>query len=235
MSRMSAARRKKFYEFLVLRDGEVCFIGDEDGTTESLIIDHWDGDNSNNDPKNLHLFCRTMNNVKNPRGRDHRHKLVSSVYVCVNPQEDIRNSEPRVTQSAEFLKSQDAQPRFRHWLFLNIVKMKRIALDEAINSGAEIAHVSQVTVKRYLGRVLSEVSIYQIEVEAETGKKFLALKPKWDTFRRANEAKQKLNQQAKNWRDAGAPRPRPAKSKPTKHVHPEIDLAPLVEQKPAMN
>src|SRR5689334_15526294 len=122
MSRMSGPARRYWYEFLLQRDGERCFIGGEAGRPESLIIDHFNGNDSDNRPSNLHLLCRQMNSVKNPRGnavlRQHPDEdhLLSSMHVRRVESEEAVKSIMRKAQSAELIKNLAFEANFKHWL-----------------------------------------------------------------------------------------------------------------------
>jgi hypothetical protein len=197
MSRMSGPRRSKIYKFLCQRDGERCFIGTEAGNKETLVVDHWDNDNTHTDPSNLHLICRGMNAVKNPR-RSYRGKMQSSVYVCENGNHEL--IEPPKTVSAEFLKNQIAEPIYLHWLFAEVVQHGRIPISDAIDCGAAIAHVSQVTVARYLKKATCKVGLFQLVEGGEIRDRFVELRPVWATFRKTEEERKKLEKYARNWR-----------------------------------
>jgi len=200
MARMNGPKRKKIYRQLVQRDGEVCFIGGEPLNAERSVIDHLDNDNSNNEMSNLHLMCRSMNSVKNPRGKTKKSKVQSSVCMCAETGMDqydrIRSN------SAEFVKNQQAEPAFKHWLFVELVHHYRILLEEAINSGAAIARCSQETIKRYLKKETSKVRLYQLIEDNETKEIFIEFKPKWTGFRRKEEERKELDKQADNWKEA---------------------------------
>ncbi len=218
---------------IAARDTETCFIGGEEGKSATLVLDHWDNNNSNNSLGNLHLLCKSMNSIKNGRGPDHRHKLRSSLYVCEKAGGEVHQE--LVIRHAEFKKNLTAEPAFKHWLFEMVVKNGRVPIEEVLNSGAAVAHCSQETIRRYLAKETSKERIYTVEIDVGTREKYVRLKSPWDKFRALNDAKKTLSRQAKNWRDASEPSPRPPKRKPTARVAPAIDLTPLVEQKPTMN
>jgi len=199
MSRISGSKRNKLYDFLSRRDGEFCFIGGEPGTRDTLVIDHWNNDNSNNDLANLHLICRSMNAVKNPRGRDRRHKLQS--LVCVRENVDAAVLQPPRTISAEFLKNQKAEPAFNHWLFREVVRLGTVPVDDVVDGGAYVARCSQVTIHRYLKKATFREALYHFVEDPETKKKFVELKPRWSSFRQKEDEPRLLNKQANNWKD----------------------------------
>ncbi len=232
MSRMSGPRRKELYQIIADRDTETCFIGGEEETSATLVLDHWDNNNSNNSLTNLHLLCRSMNSIKNGRGCDHRHKLQSSLYVCDKSNGEVHQE--LAIRHAEFKKNLTSEPAFKHWLFEMVVKNDGLEFEEVLNSGAAVAHCSQETIRRYLAKETSRVRLYMVEVDARTREKYVRLKPSWDNFRAVNEAKKKLAQQAKNWRDASERQPRTVKSKQTQSEQAELDLTPHAGQKTNM-
>lgn len=194
MSRMNGPKRKKRYELLARKEGEYCFIGGEPGTKVSLVIDHADNNNANNKRSNLHLICRSMNSAKNPRGSSKRKR--SSACVSVN--NDASGSEP-VQVSAELKKNLQAEPDFRHWLFIEIWRKGRLSLIEVINCGAAIARCSQSAIRRYLDKESSRVRIYVIVEDPETKERFVQFRPYWERCRKLEERRMKLVHQAENW------------------------------------
>ena len=208
MARMSGPKRKKLYQRLVLRDGECCYIGGEPGNSKTLVIDHADNDHSNDALANLHLFCRSMNQVKNPRGRGH--KMLSSVCVCVC--EGLAELESNLTISAEFKKNQQAEPDFRHWLFAEVWRKGSLSLDDAIDCGAAVAHCSQETIKRYIRKECSRVRPYQVIEDVGEKKKLIKLRSDWQRHREKEVARRNLDRHAKNWRRATGKTPSPRAS-----------------------
>jgi hypothetical protein len=192
---MSGPRRKKMYEFLARRDGERCYIGGEPGNFNTLVLDHADNDNANNDPRNLHLVCRFINGLKNPRGRGKR-KMLSSVYVSVTGSDSML--EPARTLSAEFKKNQEAEPAFRHWIFSETWTKGELPLDEAIDCGAATANCSQESTKRYVRKETSRVRLYEIVENAETKQKVIRFRKEWETHR-LKEEKRRNDALAGGW------------------------------------
>lgn len=183
MGRMNGPKRKKIYEFLVRRDGERCFIGGEPGVSDTLIIDHWDNNSANNSRKNLHLLCRSMNGIKNPRRAGQASQKLSSECVRVSEISSGNLVENIRTYSAEFVRNSGSEPTFRHWLFANIVRLGKLALTDVINAGAEISHCSQLSIQRYVAKISSKVGLYR--VVGEGSQKYLELRPEWARFDRA--------------------------------------------------
>lgn len=160
MPRMNSRVRKRLYGILRDRDGERCRICRRRGNEKSLVIDHLDNNNDNNELSNLQLLCRRDNSRKNPRGPARR-KILSPVSVRV-----CELDTPQIS-SAEYSKNQEAEPLFRHWLYDNVRTLGEIEYQEAIDCGAEIANCSQESVKRYIRKLCSSVGIMLIEREAD--------------------------------------------------------------------
>lgn len=206
MSRMSGPKRKKVYGMLVCRDGEKCFIGHEPGDFNSLIVDHWDGNNSNNRSRNLHLLCRAMNSIKNPRGSIHkRNEILSSVSVNRPVIDGVIRPQMVRVQSMEMLKNLQSEALFRHWFFSQIVHCIELDLDEVVTCAAEYIPCSVTSVNRYIDKVSCKLGLYQIQLNQDTGKKLIRLKPIWESFRKRNEEMATLRMQVKNWRDKDVP------------------------------
>lgn len=194
---MSGPRRKKMYEYLCHRDGERCFIGGELGNNSTLVIDHADNDNSNNHPSNLHLVCYSINTAKDPRGRGRR-KLSS---VRVSACEELYRIESALPTSATLKKNQQAEPDFRHWLFLEVWRDGRLLLEDVIDSGAAYANCSQDAIKRYIRKECSRVRIYEMVKDHNMGREYIQFKSEWEEHRKKAEARKTLDRIARNWND----------------------------------
>lgn len=199
MSRMSGPQRKRKYDELVRQDGEFCFIGGEKGDSDTFVIDHWDNDNSNNEPSNLHLMCKSMNSAKNPRGRGKKERILSSERESAS--EINAAMEPVRSTSAEFVKNQRSEPAFRHWLFMEIIKYGRLELNDVINTGAAVAGCGQQAIRRYLAKETSRVRLYHIVKDSETGHFFVEFRPKWGRFRLKLIENKLLEKQSENWKE----------------------------------
>jgi hypothetical protein len=204
---MSGHSRRKYYPRLVARDGECCFVGREPGGYDDFVIDHMDNDNNNNHLSNLHLLCRQMNAIKNPRGnavlRKYRDEfaLLSSVCVRRIQPEGILQPLMLKSQSLEFSKNLYTEPNFRHWCLYCIIHLPQLDYDNVVRCGAEHFNCHKNTVKQYLDRMTSPAGMYQLVASKETGKLVICLKPKFETFRRLNHEKRILGEQAQNWKE----------------------------------
>ena len=110
-------------------------------------IDHINQDPGDNRPENLRGLCKSCN----LRQRN----LVSADSV---KSESVTDYEA----SAEIQISQDAEPRFRRWLFERTGSRLPLYASEAIYGGAEFVGISPVTARRYLGKVTSPQGIYSV-------------------------------------------------------------------------
>lgn len=160
---MNSRTRKRLYPLLVKRDGERCAICRGHGTTLTLVIDHVDNDNSNNDPANVQLVCRKCNLEKNPRGGLNQ----SPIYVDTNAYESRKRPSP------ELQRNMDCEPAFRRWLYRKVKTKGRIEFHDAVNAGAEKAGCSQATIVRYIQKVTSSEGIYQVVPDLEGEGKFI--------------------------------------------------------------
>jgi hypothetical protein len=151
MARMNKRNHDKYYRILCERDTERCFICHKTTDEVNLVIDHWDGDNSNNVLSNLHLMCQSDNIKKNSRGKG---KMMSPVCVSVCDEERIF--------SAEFKRNREAEPKFRHWIYDELRENNQMSFDDVLNNGAEYAGCSQEAIKRYLKKMCSREGIMQI-------------------------------------------------------------------------
>lgn len=142
--------RREFYEEMCADEGEWCKICGMKPPEVYLEIDHKDGNPKNNARKNRQFLCRSDNRKKNPRGKARRKALDPSIV-----------DQPKVS-SAEFQKNREAEPRFRHWLYEIVKGHGRILLNDAVNSGAEVANASQITIKRYIQKTCSGAGLYAI-------------------------------------------------------------------------
>lgn len=208
MSRMSGPRRDKVYEMLARRDGECCFIGGEPSDRESLVVDHWNNRNNDNRPSNLHLVCRSMNSVKNPRGQlTKESEILSSVSVRRPVVDGIIRPQMIRVESGELLKNLQNESLFRHWLFYQIVHCHELEYHAVVNCAAEYVHCSPQSIRRYLEKLTCKIGIYRYVEVQEVGKKLITLKPKFETFRKTIEKRSKLIEQARNWKSEDIKQP----------------------------
>jgi hypothetical protein len=199
MSRMNSRNRKKYLPEIIKRDGGIyCFIGGEPLNPEDACIDHWCNDDDDNEFENLHVLCKSMNAVKNPRGRDKRHKVLSP--VCGNVYTDMINDGRLRANSIEILINLKSEPNFNHWLFWKISHNGEIPFEEALDGGATFARCSQETVRRYLKKDCCELGLYRLVIDTDTHQKIIILKPEWETFRVKKEEKKKMSRVLKNWK-----------------------------------
>lgn len=200
MSRMNSRNRRKNFQMIVEREGGAfCRIGGEPLTFETAVIDHWNNNNDDNRPSNLCLLCKSMNAVKNSRGRDKRHELLSP--MCGKIDKTVLENERIRTNSIELMKNMQAEPDFRHWLFWKIVHDGKVFFEDALDAGAAFARCSQETIRRYIRKELSEIRPYMKIADPDSKDKIVVFKPEWATFRQRKEDQKHMNRVVKNWKE----------------------------------
>jgi hypothetical protein len=135
------------------------------GSFKSLFLDHIDNNNNNNDLDNFQLLCRSCNAKKNHRGK-------------AKPENESAEIEsPK--QSEEVRLKKEYRPKFCKWLECQVTKYERLAMKQAILSGAKITGASSQTITRYLEEECSDAGFYQV-VEVDS-KKYVEFKKWWKT------------------------------------------------------
>lgn len=157
---MNSRTRSRLYKILVERDGERCKICNKWGNAHTLVIDHIDNNNSNNQMWNLQLICRSDNARKNPRGPSKR-KVQSPVCVSVS-----EIDKPKAN-SAEFDRNRKSEPIFRRWIYFEVRRGRRITYDEALDNGAERSGCSQEAIKRYLKKLTCDSGPLRLVKESD--------------------------------------------------------------------
>jgi hypothetical protein len=166
---MNSRDRKKYYPILASRFGEYCRICGEKGDIYTLVVDHIDNNNRNNDIKNLELLCMKCNFWKDFRGKK-KTSILSP--ACVNEYKES------FSQTAEMKKNLEAEPFFRRWLFVYLRKEEKIEIKDLYDTGAEVAHCSQDAVKRYTKKICSMIGWAEF-VKNDQGVIFVRLKKEW--------------------------------------------------------
>ncbi|GEM_PF-4780040 len=160
---MNARNRKKWYDFLVKRDGECCNITKVKGNSLTLIVDHVDGNDAHNpkDGSNYQLVSRRINLLKSAKIREQ-----SPVCVCVGVEEGLQENKQMAVNSAEMARNIESEPAFREYIYLEMVAKGEREAAEFIPEAAEKARCSPETIRqRYLPKVCSAIGFYQMEKE----------------------------------------------------------------------
>ncbi len=124
---------------IVRRDGECCKFCGRSPPEVSLVIDHKDNDNRNNNLSNLQLTCRACNYKKNPR---------RPLDMCVNEKSNSRFDSISINQEKE--------PKFREYVYGEIQETGSALWDDLVDAGAEFVGVSIETTKRYMRKMISK-------------------------------------------------------------------------------
>lgn len=153
MARMNSKTRKRLYEILRGRDGEYCAGCGRVGSWESLCIDHEDNNNRNNALDNLQFLCRSCNTKKNPRGKgksEGKPPIIESI-----------------PSSKELMLKEKYEPMFRKWLEEKVIRDGSIAVQEAIDAGAEITGAATITIEKYLRKMCSTAGRFHVVIVNE--------------------------------------------------------------------
>jgi hypothetical protein len=172
MSNMNSKQRAQFYPIIAARDGEECIACKNPGTKKTLIIDHWDDDNGNNAISNLHFLCRRCNARKS---LSKKRTVTQGDHSTLKEKE--REEERENTRMQIFKKSQACEPKFRSYLFGEVVAAGRTLMREVLDSGAEYVGCSQQTIRRYLMKLTSRNGMY--ELVSVDDAVYVQFKPKW--------------------------------------------------------
>lgn len=145
---LSQRQRNERYALLKARDGEYCHWCGEKGYKKKgrnqLDIERVDNTKGYEDG-NIAFAHHRCNIKKDPRG-------VGRFSPRALTSDDV---EPKLTRSAEMHKNQQAEPKYRLYVLKRVMKSGRVAVSELVNAGAEKAHISQQTAKRYLDKLCS--------------------------------------------------------------------------------
>ena len=164
--RMSARKVKKAIALCISRDGRRCNICKRFLSEDQCILDHNDNNPENNpkDGSNWQILCKRDNYKKNPRGKNKKEE--SSII-----------ERPRAS-TIEMVTNLRAEPAFRHWLFEYLRKHNKIEEETAINMGAEVAHCSPITTRRYLVKCCSDAGFAFISYDQSAECNFIYLRTK---------------------------------------------------------
>ena len=147
MSNMNGRKRKKVYSYLKNTFGAFCRGCRALESERELVIDHKDNNNSNNNPSNWQLLCRSCNYIKNPR-------LVERPLDVCGGRCDSFDRETEITINRE------KEPKFREYVELRITEEEQVPQQDLINGGAEMFECSQKTTRRYLEKLTSSEGRY---------------------------------------------------------------------------
>lgn len=159
MPTMNSRTRRRLLPVLFARDGRCCKWCGEELTEKTARIDHVNNDNSDNALTNMQILCHSCNVRKDPRGLGR-----------FNPKrgqgiEHIGDGKQRT--SAELERNKETEPRYRRWLLMMVQKHKFVNGEDAVFGGAEAAHCSPETAKKYLRKLTSIVGMFDWDDEME--------------------------------------------------------------------
>lgn len=151
---MNKRTRDIVYRFLVQRDGEFCKNCHVSGTEKELVVEHIDNDNSDNDPNNLQLLCRSCNYKKNPRLAEREPLDMCECELRKHTTYEYTTDEIRINKEKE--------PLFREYVDNTIEEKVEFEKEDLINSGAETIGIATITADRYLKKLCSSAGNYKI-------------------------------------------------------------------------
>lgn len=176
--RFTPRERKIIYDFLVQRDGPRCMGCQKPEEEVELVINHKDGDRKNNHPDNLDLRCRRCNlewmvkmNLQGTGVRPSGVSVDESVKVGVRVGRALKVDE----EPPEMRVNREKEPLWRAWVLGRIIEGPPVQIWEAVDGGAEKYDVSQITVGRWLKKMLSPQGPLRLS-EGRRGFQFLWLK-----------------------------------------------------------
>jgi len=154
---MNKRQRLYYYGIIVKRDGEFCWLCMKTKDEVGVLEIHETAYTKPLDSGNMRLLCHGCNH--NP---DLRKQIILS-------QRD---------HSPEHQKNIEAEPYYEDWLYGELMLNNwNMPLTDAINNGAYNVGISQITAKRYLGKLTAKDAPYQIHA-SQFGVMYVWLKSK---------------------------------------------------------
>jgi hypothetical protein len=143
--RLNSTQRKILKGQLLKRDGDrcrVCSVLDRDADLE---VDRKDR-TKDYTLANTQLLCHPCNSQKDTRG---------AMTFQLRKIRTVDDTESPRTSSFEMLRNLYAEPRFRVWLWRQVMKRGVMRLSDAVNAGAEHSGCSPQTARRYIDKMCS--------------------------------------------------------------------------------
>lgn len=172
MTRLNSRQRKKWYNFLVVRDGEKC---NHCGVTpklhgKKLIVDRINNNDPRYIPENIQFLCYSCNYKKNPRKKE-RKPLDQCVCESVKMEEEKAELEPLNEIQINRLK----EPPFRKYAEKRVATEREVSYDDLKHAGAEVVKASPATTEKYLRKMCSSAGPFE---KFKSGNEFLVRKRK---------------------------------------------------------
>lgn len=160
LTRLNSRQRRKWYEFLVKRDGEQCKQCGRKPPNEvkKLVIDRIDN-KGEYVPENIQLLCYRCNYLKNPRMKK-TEPLDLCVRECVNvnlnevKDMNLREKE-ELEPKSEIEINREKEPEVREYVIKRVQKEKEVPWKDLIDSAAEIVDLSPITAQRHINKLVS--------------------------------------------------------------------------------
>lgn len=171
LTRLNSRQRKKWYEFLVKRDGEQCKKCGRMPPNEvkKLIIDRIDN-KGEYVPENIQLLCYRCNYLKNPR------KVPLDLCECESVCDDESIEKIGLDKITSIDINRQKQPSCEPYVEKRLAKQPEgIEYGDLVNSIAHKIKISSVTAERYLKPLCSSEGPFEI---IQDGKKRLVRRKK---------------------------------------------------------
>ena len=175
MTRLNSRQRKKWYAYLVARDGEKC---QTCGRTPKLhgvklVVHHKDNDDNNPKPENLELQCYCHNYKLHPRKKE-RKPLDT---VCVSESVKMDEEKGELEQLNEIQINRLKEPLFRKYAEERVTNEHEVSYEDLKNAGAEVVGVSPSTTEKYLRKMCSSAGPFD-KFKSDDGYRVRKKKPK---------------------------------------------------------
>jgi len=139
VSNMNKQTHDKLYPIIVERDGDICHSCGRLHYLKPLVLDHIDNDNSNNEPNNLQILCKSCNKKKDSLKKETLDMCVRKVY----------------SKNDSLTINREKEPRFRRYVYERLDFKGDVEVDEMVYGIAEEISISPETAKRYLRKMCS--------------------------------------------------------------------------------
>jgi hypothetical protein len=157
LSEMNGKTTKRIRQSMIILQGEYCRHCGKFPPEADVFLNRKDSNSTINSPENFQFLCRPCIAFRN--------KIERHDDLCVN-----NNDETAITINRK------KEPKFRKYLYYNLLQQDRIEYDEIINGLAEMLELSPVTTKRYLDPMLSTVG--KLKKYTWCGKHYVEFKSK---------------------------------------------------------
>lgn len=138
------------------------------GEQAELVIDEIDNNRHNHDPDNQQLLCHSCNQKKSPKhlrvkrntgsaGVREKMAVADEMTVDAEARQEAKDSNPQIEISEQMKHA------YRTWLAKNTLRDNGVTVNEAIYEAAYDLDINPVTIRRYLGMLVTANAPYKKE------------------------------------------------------------------------